>query len=64
MVCEKIKLNSFLAHKEACDDPPNRGRDELDKVPPDLRCYVLWPEELLQDKRDPENYIQKQEISD
>ena len=48
--CDKIKLTSFLAEKDARDGPPNRGRDELDKVPPDLRRYVLWLEELLQDK--------------
>ena len=47
----KIKLNSLLAKKEARDGPPYRGRNELDKVPPDLRRYVLWSEELLQDKK-------------
>ena len=46
-----MKLNSLLAGKEARDGPPNCGRHEFDHIPPNLRRYVLWPEEGLQDKK-------------
>ena len=48
--CDKIKLTTFLSEKDARDGPANRGRHELYKVPPDLRCYVLWLEQCLQNK--------------
>ena len=45
-----VTKTKFLAKQGADDGPTYRGRDDLDKVPPDLCCYVLWPEELLQYK--------------